>query len=131
LVAIVFFLYINHIQILIHPSSRTAIWWILLEFAKVFLVPLFESLFLSFGCCINMYFSWHLLSKAPFTKDMVYLSIVIFYILYHFTINSVCFVVQPCLELDSSFLMLKLTSLDISGDLPLFVLSFNLCIISF
>src|SRR3982750_4674433 len=43
-----------------------------------------------------------------------------------FMINSsTCFVVQPCLELHSSFFMIKLVSSDNLGDLPILVLSFS------
>ena len=47
-------------------------------YPQVFQGPFFEILFLFFGCSINMYLSWYFLFESPFSKDAVYVSVVIF-----------------------------------------------------
>jgi hypothetical protein len=99
-------------------SSCTAILWILLGFARVILVPLFECLFLSFFDALYLQiFSVEPLQKSPICEaasvDMYF--VVSYTSVFLYIISITCLACQPALFSDNSCLIFIIFFCGISG----------------
>ena len=106
-------------------SSCTAIWWILLGFARVILVPLFECLFLSsFDAVFTTLFCGTFAQKPHlWSRVCRYVLCGILHLcLFIDNIHITCLACQPALFSDNSCLIFIIFFCGISGwGLPLFL----------